>query len=302
MNLSLIKEELLKHELKYIQTIGGGSYSTVFLCKSFKYNDFFAVKCIYKEKMKEYEYNALIHLNHPHIILLYEVINEPDRQYLVMEYCSNYTLKSRGKLNYDDFIKYSKQVLQALSFCHSKMIAHRDIKPDNILLDKYDRVKLADFGFAKQFDSNAPTSNERVGSLMYMAPEIINGHKMFNPFKADVYALGITFFYMATEKMPFTAASKDDLIRFINFGNIDFTQYDDVDPEIQKMIMKMTSHNPILRPSVDKLLKLPIYQQSNTNEQINGSVLHQCNYSICRPIALCLSGNAVINRKKKIFI
>lgn len=274
-NIEQIKEQLYKHGYDYISTIGSGSYSNVFLCKSLKYNDYFAIKCVSHHKVKEYEYNALINLNHPHIIQLYEFFDELDFQYLVMDYCPNNTLKQKGKLNYDQFLLYSKQILKALSFCHSKMISHRDIKPDNVLLDKYNRVKLADFGFAKQFDDNL-NSDERVGSLMYCSPELIKGQSSFNPFQADIYALGITFFYMITGNHPFFSTSIEDLKRIITYGQVDFSEYD-VDPEIQYMIMKMTSHNPKLRPTAEFLLNLPIYNQTKISRSFVQSKVKNLN-------------------------
>lgn len=263
INFEQIKVELLQHDYECLKLIGSGSYSYVFLCKSLKYNSLFAVKRIEQNKYTDYEYNILINLNHQYIIQLYEVFEEGNSQYLVIEYCPNETFKEKGKLNYDQFIHYSKQILEALSYCHSKKIAHRDIKPANIFIDKYDRIKLADFGFAKQFDKDK-ISNERCGSVMYCSPEIIKYQSFFNPFKADIYALGITFFYMATGKHPFPCSSIEYLKRSIVYGQIDFDQFE-IDEEIKSMIMKMISHNPKLRPSVDELLELPIYQQNESS-------------------------------------
>lgn len=302
-----IKEQLYKHGYEYVQTIGSGSYSNVFLCKSLKYNNFFAVKCISHHKVKEYEYNALKNLHHPHIIQLYEFFDELDNQYLVMDYCPNDTLKQKGQLDYNQFLTYSRQVLEALSFCHSKLIAHRDIKPDNILLDRYNRVKLADFGFAKQFEDNS-NSDERVGSIMYCCPELIKGQSSFNPFQADIYALGITFFYMVTGEHPFPSVPIEDLKRLITFGQIDFSQYD-VDPEIQCLIMKMTSYNPKLRPTANSILNLPIFQQTEFSKSFAESKVKKINVYpvlsqksfVCRPASTRYSDSFVSNhsiRKK----
>lgn len=274
-NLEQIKGQLHKHGYVYIKTIGSGSYSNVFLCKSLKYNDLFAIKCISHHKVKDYEYNALKNLHHPNIIQLYEFFEELDYQYFVMDYCPNNTLKQLGKLDYNQFLLYSKQILEALSYCHSKMIAHRDIKPDNIILDKYNRAKLADFGFAKQFDDSLD-SNERVGSIMYCAPEIIKCQSSFNPFEADIYALGITFFYMITGEHPFQSFFIEDLKRFILHGQIDFLDYD-VDPEIQQIILKMVSNNPKLRPTAQSLLRLPIFQQSEVSKSFVQSKIKNLN-------------------------
>lgn len=268
IDIEQIKADLSKHEYEYIKMIGKGSYAYVFLCRSLKYNDFFAVKRATNIKVTDYEYSALIDLNHHYIIQIYDIFNENDSQYMVMEYCPNQTLKQKGRLDHKKFIYYSKQILEALSFCHSKKIAHRDIKPDNIFLDKHDRIKLADFGLAKHFDKNIK-STEHCGSVMYCSPEIVKGES-FDPFSADIYALGITFFFMITGKHPFNNSSLENLKRSIIFSQVDFSQANvDVNEKIKSMIIKMTSHSPKLRPLVDQLLALPIYNKPKGKTPIN---------------------------------
>lgn len=257
-NFDQIKKVLNCHGYSFLQQIGSGSFSNVFLCKSDKYNQLFAIKRVFNSYVLESEYNALISLDHPLIIKLYETFKDENSEYLVMEYCPNKTLKQKKKLEYDKFVYYAKQILDSLSYCHSNKIAHRDIKPDNIFLDQYDRVKLADFGFAKHFDSNI-SSNEKCGSLMYCAPEIIN-NLQFDPYLADVWALGITFFYMATGKCPFTSISSESLKQEISFGFIDFTNTH-INREIKSVIQKMTVKSPKSRASIDDIKNLPIFNR-----------------------------------------
>ena len=137
-----------------------------------------------------------------------------------------------GRLDHKKFIYYSKQILEALSFCHSKKIAHRDIKPDNIFLDKHDRIKLADFGLAKHFDKNIK-STEHCGSVMYCSPEIVKDES-FDPFSADIYALGMTFFFMITGKHPFNSSFLENLKRSIIFPKLIF---------LKQMLMLMKKLN-----------------------------------------------------------
>lgn len=251
-----IRNILLQHGFDSAESLGSGSYSSVFLCHSSKYNDIFSVKRVVRNTVTELEYNALVSLNHPHIIKLYEAFDHGDFKYLVMEYCSQGNLKEKGKLDRDTFISYSKQVLEALSVCHSKMIAHRDIKPENIFLDKYNRIKLADFGFARKFDDDR-ISKEKCGSMMYSAPEIFKSQSV-DPFLTDIWSLGTTFFYMATGQFPFTNRSLDELKNAVMKGQIDYNQID-VDQRIRALIMKMTSIIPQNRPTIENILRLPLY-------------------------------------------
>lgn len=253
-----INQVLMAHGYEYVGPIGTGSSCNVFLCKSEKYHQTFAIKCLSNATLNTSEYTALTSLNHPYIIKLYEAFEDHNSQYLVMEYCPNETLMQKKKLPFEKFIYYAKQVLEALSYCHSNKIAHRDIKPDNIFLDHYDRIKLADFGLSKQFQLNNVT-NEKCGSLMYCSPEMLN-KLPFDPFQADIWALGITFFYMATGKFPFPTKSYDELLQIVKFGYIDFLNVD-IQPDVKALIQRMTNKIPKLRPTVDEILKMPIFDQ-----------------------------------------
>lgn len=256
LNIEEIKSTLSQNGYEYIENVGSGAYSRIILCKSLQYNQQFAVKVVAKHQMSTQEYNALISLDHPHIIKLYTTFSDANSQYLVMEYCSNGSIIQKGKLEYNKFMYYAKQILEALNYCHSKRIAHRDIKPDNIFVDQYDHVKLADFGLAKRFESQA-VSAEKCGTLMFSAPETLQ-KKEVSPFKADIWALGITFFYMATGEYPFHYRTREELIDTITIGNLDFSNVL-LDKRIRFLIIKMTDKDQVLRYSADKLLKLPMF-------------------------------------------
>lgn len=251
-----IKQVLSRHGYKYLDVIGEGSFSSVILCQCTKYNHLFAIKRVLKKNLADHEIRALISLIHPYVVKLYVTFDDEDYRYLVMEYCPNGTLKEKGPISYDKFVFYAKQLLEVLDYCHSQKIAHRDIKPDNIFLDQYDHVKLGDFGFADEFN-NQKLTNEKCGSLIYSAPEMFS-NQGFDPFKTDIWALGISFFYIATGFYPYPNCSSDELRDLISLGQLDFSNVQ-MDTKIKTLIMKMTSINPLFRPSAHKLLKLPLF-------------------------------------------
>lgn len=259
IDIEQVRTTLLKHGYEYMQTIGQGTFSTVLLCQSQKYNQKFAIKRAIKHKITELEFNILVSLNSTNIIRVYDTFEDDEAQYFVNEYCSQGTVKSKGCLSYDKFIHYARQILEAVKYCHSKKIAHRDIKPENIFIDEYDHIKMADFGMAKIFESNVKSS-EKCGSLMFMSPEVIQCQS-FCPFKADIWALGVTFYYMITGNYPFQGNSREELKRMIFLGDFDFDSYD-IDPQIRFMISKMTSRNVDSRPTADKLLKYPMFMET----------------------------------------
>lgn len=263
--LDEIKETLLQHGYEYIKYLGKGGFSSVLLCRSIKYNQNFAIKRAIKHHLTEEEYSHLVNLHHSNIIRLYDSFSDAHAQYLVMEYCPNGTILDKGKLSNEKFKEYAKQILEAISFCHSRNIAHRDIKPENIFLDQYDHIKVADFGMAKQFEDDSK-STEKCGSLMYIAPDFFLCHQIC-PFKADVWALGITFYYMITGNFPFRYSSRDELMQLISRGEIDFKHYE-IPPKIQFLIKKMTIKDQSNRPTVDKLLEMPLFDSRDKKTSI----------------------------------
>ena len=251
-----IKRTICQHGYEYKKFLGKGSYSSVVLCESKKYEKEFAVKRAIKQEIYIYEFSTLISLSHPNIISLYDSFEDENFSYFIMDYCSNGTFRQKVKLSYENFINYSKQMLEALAYCHSNKVAHRDIKPDNIFLDQYDQVKLGDFGLSKQFNSNLK-STEKCGSMAFKAPEMFLCQEIC-PFKADIWALGITFFFMATGECPFKSISREKLKQSIIFGDLDYGEHK-VDSRIKFLISKMTQKNPESRPTAEKLLELPMF-------------------------------------------
>lgn len=261
-----VRDILDQHGYELKQIIGQGGFASVYLCHSLKYDQDFAVKKAIRNRMTVAEYSILISLTHPNIIKLFDFFEDESSQYFVMEYCPYGTFKERGKMSYDLFVYYSKQMLEALDFCHSKKIAHRDIKPQNIFIDQYDNCKLADFGIAKIFGEE-DKSDEKCGSIMYFAPEMFQ-YREIDPFKADIWALGVTFFTMVTGKYPFKGNSPKEIKQYILLGDFNFDKYE-MDSQIRFLITKMTQMNVNLRPSTSKLLKLPIFNPLEADKRLN---------------------------------
>ena len=292
-----VSENLSKKGYEYIKLLGKGGFSNVLLCHSKKYNQEFAIKRTIKNKLTKHEYNNLILLNHTNIIRLYDAFNDETSQYLVMDYCPYGTIRQKGKVSYEKFVHYSKQILEALAYCHYHQIAHRDIKPENIFLDQYDHIKLGDFGMAKHFD-HKEWSSDKCGTFKYFAPEMFQ-YEEVDPFKADIWALGITFFFMATGNTPFHGSSREEIEFMIINGEIDFTNFH-IDKRIQYLIKKMTMKSPHHRPTVKNLLELEMIKKSSLNDKSNCKSLIQyhriqsCN-NLCKSMEFELKANKSSN-------
>lgn len=254
LEVEQIRDTLDKHGYQYKSILGDGGSSNAFLCQ--RNQNIFVIKKSMKLQMIENEYKNLTSLVHPSIIKLYDSFEDELDEYLVIEYCSNGTLFQKGKLTYSKFVLYAKQILEAIAFCHSKKIAIRDINPEKIFIDQYDHIKLSNFGMAKEFESNEK-SNEKCGSLFYLAPEMFQKQDVC-PFKADIWSLGITFFFMATGSFPFKSSSIEKIKQMIIRGDIDYSEYD-INPKIRFLLTKMLCKNKDNRFTAEKLLELPIF-------------------------------------------
>lgn len=265
VEIEQMRDCVSKFGYEFEKFIGFGSSSSVSLCKGKICQQQFAIKRSSKQITSE-EYNSLVSLSHPNVISLYNIFNDEEYQYLVMEYCSNGTIAQHGKIAPEKFIYYAKQMLEALVYCHSKQVSHFNIKPENILIDQYNHVKLCDFGIPQQnFDDKKYKNN--FSSMVFSAPEILQ-HKHFVPFQADIWALGVTFFYMAVGHLPFIRKTRDETKKATIYCELDFGDAK-IDPQIRFLISKMITKNASARPTAEKLLKFPIFSSTKYSKKIS---------------------------------
>ena len=153
------------------------------------------------------EAQATAKLNHPNIVAVYDIGQiEQDKFYLVMEYIEGTSLKDviteKAPFKISEAIELTRQVSSALHAAHTLNIVHRDIKPANILITKAGMAKVTDFGLAKIITgASLSISGQILGTPYYISPEQVEGKKVDG--RADIYALGITFYQMLTNKLPF---------------------------------------------------------------------------------------------------
>lgn len=156
------------------------------------------------------EASAAASLSHKNIVEIYDVGDEDDEYYIVMEYVPGQTLKElihkRGALHFVEAVDIMKQVVSATAKAHSVGIVHRDLKPQNILVTDSGVVKIGDFGIASiQSLSQVTQTDTIMGSLHYLAPEIARGEKATA--QSDIYALGIVFYELLRGEVPFNGES-----------------------------------------------------------------------------------------------
>src|SRR5215218_4202349 len=194
--------------------IGAGGMSTVYRAFDTTLERQFAVKLMHREiasdsdQLERFrrEARSVAQLSHPHIVGVIDAGEEDGRPYIVLEYVEGETLKERirrmGRLPIDEAIAYAIEIARALGAAHARQIVHRDIKPQNVLVDGEGSAKVTDFGIARSLEDEGLTADGRVlGTTDYVSPEQALGHDVDG--QSDIYSLGIVLYEMLTGDVPF---------------------------------------------------------------------------------------------------
>jgi serine/threonine protein kinase len=211
-----LKGKVLNGRYQIIDLIDAGGMGLVYKGQDKKTGNTVAVKILKPEYAKQEEYvsrfkkeaSAASSLKHKNIVRVADSGNDGDVHYIIQEYVEGKTLKSvileNGAMDYQKAIRIMIDICSAMEYAHMKGLVHRDIKPQNILIDKSGIVKVTDFGIAKDVSSTTLTSLDSgiMGSVHYFSPEQAKGEKVDN--RSDIYSLGIVFYEMVTGALPFT--------------------------------------------------------------------------------------------------
>lgn len=204
---------------RLIKEIGRGGMATVHLAEDPKFQTEVAVKMLNKEfvhnenirKRFVAEARNMYRMSHPNIIKVTDLVDEDDTVAFVMEYIQGETLKEyvdrKGMLPNEEVKSIFSQMLEAVSYVHEQNLVHRDIKPSNFMIDIKGKVKLMDFGIAKNTDQNSSEytltgTGMQMGTPMYMSPEQIKSTKEVTA-ASDIYSLGVVLWQLVTTKKPY---------------------------------------------------------------------------------------------------
>lgn len=213
---------MIGHELggryQVIERIGGGGMALVYRAHDILLNRNVAIKVLRSQFVHDEEFirrfrreaQSAASLSHPNVVSIYDVGQEDEIHYIVMEYVEgknlNEIIKERAPLQVDEAVRIASQICDALDHAHQNQIIHRDIKPHNILIGRNGRVKVTDFGIARAVTSTTITqTGSVVGSVHYFSPEHAKG--VATGEKSDLYSLGIVLYQMLTGSLPFLGES-----------------------------------------------------------------------------------------------
>ena len=208
----------LNGRYKIKSLIGTGGMAAVYLAKDLILDRLVAIKVLRldfrqnDDAMRRFRREALsaTQLTHPNIVGVYDVGQSQEMNYIVMEYVEGIDLKDyirqKGALHPIEAVRIMMQIVSAIAAAHQNRIIHRDIKPQNILIDKEGNVKITDFGIAVALsDTSLTQTNTLLGSVHYLSPEQARGGMA--TVQTDIYALGIVLYELLTGKVPFDGES-----------------------------------------------------------------------------------------------
>ena len=248
--------KIICNRYKILDHLGTGGMATVWLgydtildrqvaIKTFKIDadDEDAVKRFNREA------KAVTSLSHPNIVSIYDVENEGEFYYLILEYVKGMTLKDymikNPRIPIETIVHIAKQIASGLSHAHQNGIIHRDIKPQNILMNDNLTCKITDFGIARAYgDTTLTQTNQMLGTVYYLSPEQARGNVATA--QSDIYSLGILIFEMITGQIPFKGESAVAIaLKHLQEELPDIDKYrENVPQSVKNIVLKATMKNP----------------------------------------------------------
>ena len=206
-----------RYEIK--EVIARGGMATVYLANHQLLQNQVAIKVLSQEYVRNEnirkrflaEARNMASMSHPNIIKVTDLIDDGDTVAFVMEYIEGETLKEylerKGKLSDDEIKTIFSQMLEAVGYVHEQNLVHRDIKPSNFMINPKGKIKLLDFGIAKNTDTNSADytqtgTSQNMGTPMYMSPEQVKSTKDVT-LQSDIYSLGVVLWQMVMGKKPY---------------------------------------------------------------------------------------------------
>ena len=256
----MLEGHLLSERYRIKRTIGGGGMANVYLARDIILNRDVAIKVLRLEFANDPEFierfdreaQAATSLSHPNIVNIFDVGEENHILYMAMEYIDGLTLKEyivqNGPLDVNEALDIMKQLTDAIAHAHANGLIHRDIKPQNILMDRFGNIKVTDFGIAIALSATSLTqTNSILGSVHYLSPEQARGGMATK--KSDIYSLGIVMYELLTGQLPFSGQSPISIaLKHLQNETPSIRSLDESIPQsVENIVLKATAKDPFHR-------------------------------------------------------
>ncbi|XP_073136163.1 phosphoenolpyruvate carboxylase kinase 1-like [Henckelia pumila] len=262
--------EALKRNYTVGEEIGRGRYGVVYRCHCLRTGDCVAVKSIEKRLIQNDAVDSLCIPNeaklmslvsdHQNVLGISDVYEDDEFVHLVLDYCGSADLYQRitARPVFTELEAHRVMVplMEAIFHCHSRGVAHRDIKPDNILFNSYNELKLADFGSAEYFHTGELMSGI-VGTPFYVAPEVVAGRE-YNE-KVDIWSAGVILYIMLSGIPPFYGDSATEIFESVLRANLRFPKsiFGSASCEVKDLLRRMLCRDAFRRFSAEQVLAHP---------------------------------------------
>ena len=286
--MSSKKEDFNKNQIgDYIlnEELGYGAFAKVVVGIHIPTGEKVAVKILDKKKLKSdpvalkrvfLEISILKNIRHKNLIKLYEVMETPQKLYLIMEYCKggelfNYIIRKKH-LSEEQSCKFFHEIIDALEYLHIQNIVHRDIKPQNILLDTSNNeitLKIIDFGISNIYSLDSLLESS-CGTASYAPPEMHIGNKYFG-LLTDIWSAGVVLYIMNFGYLPFCEDDEDKNINNIIYGKYEIPK--EASPELTDFLKHLLDINPLTRYDFEQIKKHPWFNLVSSDSSRPGIII-----------------------------
>ncbi|KAJ5066607.1 protein kinase [Anaeramoeba ignava] len=283
------------------KTIGIGSYGKVKLGTHIETGEKAAIKIFSKSEMYkksnlavkiQREISVLKFLNHPNVLKLHDVFETSQKLYLVLQHIqggdlSNF-MKKKKSISREQILVFFQQIIYGLEYCHNHLICHRDLKPDNLLIDENENVKIGDFGMAKLMKNDC-LLDTACGSPQYAAPEVINGVP-YDGRISDIWSCGVVLYQMLSGKLPFDDSNITRLLTKVKKGKFKIPKnFTEIEADL---ISQMITVDTSLRINIPEIKKHPYFRSNFSTGYLPPSTAPPEKF--CEPIYLKFVNEEII--------
>ncbi len=252
-------DQVINGRYRVLRKLGGGGMANVYLCEDLTLGRYVALKVLLQRFLSDAtfierfrrEAKAAAGLNQANLVSIYDWGEVEGTYYIVMEYVEGETLKDyirrEGRLSGDETVRVALQLLAGVRSAHRYGIVHRDIKPQNVMIDRDGNVKVMDFGIARAGDSGMTEVGSILGTAQYLAPEQAQGYPV--DARSDLYSVGIVLYEMLTGSVPFKGDSAVTVaLKHVNeMASEPARLVPDIPYALNKIVLKAIAKNPELR-------------------------------------------------------
>ena len=305
------KENQKTSKIQYIEVkeLGHGAFGTCYLYTSTSDWESYAAKIVSKEILQKDknkqsivdEINTQKSLNYPKVVKVISYSEDEKNVYIILELCENRSLadlmRERKNLTEFEVRNYMFQIVQGVKYLHNKKIIHRDLKTNNILLDKNLELKIGDFGLIGKLNNDKDRKHTSCGTLHYMAPEAIIPPEKGYCYEVDIWSIGVIMYHLLTGKYPFNGEKKE-LGNIILKGEYTFPETPELSEAAKDLIKQILVVEPKKRPGLNQILYHDFFHVGSFPRFLDISTLkNKPNLTYMRKYIPDVDENGLVNKK-----